>query len=166
MIKQFSLTLILTFAYLHSQAQCVRANTLDESLLFTADAIELPKPGGAYVVGTVIYNWIDASRADIVSAAPDDKRQLVVQIWYPAEVKPDLQTAPYMPEMTVLRPAFKQGADQLERIGGSRAQLDLVEFTRLKAYAGAGRADDALRVLSMRGRGSSRIPVAGFAAAL
>ena len=47
-------------------------------------------------------------------------------------------------------------ADQLERIGGSRAQFDLVEFTLLKAYLGAGRLDDARRMLSARGRGSSR----------
>jgi tetratricopeptide (TPR) repeat protein len=56
---------------------------------------------------------------------------------------------------------------ELERIGGSRAQLDLVEFTLFKAYVSADRLDDARRVLSARARGSSsiRIPVAGLAAA-
>jgi tetratricopeptide (TPR) repeat protein len=52
---------------------------------------------------------------------------------------------------------------ELERLGGSRAQLDLVEFTLLKAYLGAERLDDARRLLSVRGRGSSGIPVAGLA---
>ena len=52
-----------------------------------------------------------------------------------------------------------------ERIGGSRAQLDLVEFTLLKAYVGADRVEDARRMLSVRHRGSSRLPVAGLAAA-
>jgi tetratricopeptide (TPR) repeat protein len=52
----------------------------------------------------------------------------------------------------------------LERIGGSRAQLDLVEFTLLKACVSAGRPDDARRLISRRHRGSSRIPVAGLAA--
>jgi Tfp pilus assembly protein PilF len=51
----------------------------------------------------------------------------------------------------------------LERIGGSRAQLDLVEFTLLSAYFGAGRLDDARRMLRGRGRGSSTPPVAGLA---
>jgi tetratricopeptide (TPR) repeat protein len=55
-------------------------------------------------------------------------------------------------------------AGELERIGGSRAQLDLVEFTLLKAYLGAGRPDDARRMLSVRHRGSSGLPVAGLAA--
>ena len=60
--------------------------------------------------------------------------------------------------------ALEPIAGELERIGGSRAQLDLVEFTLLKAYLGADRLDDARRMLSARGRGSSRIPVAGSTA--
>ena len=58
--------------------------------------------------------------------------------------------------------AFEPVAAEFQRLGGSRAQLDLVEFTLLKAYLGAGRADDARRMLGMRGRGSSRLPVAGL----
>jgi tetratricopeptide (TPR) repeat protein len=60
--------------------------------------------------------------------------------------------------------ALEPIAAELERIGGSRAQLDLVEFTLVKAYLGANRPDDARRVLSARRRGSSNIPVAGMAA--
>jgi Flp pilus assembly protein TadD len=54
---------------------------------------------------------------------------------------------------------------ELERIGGSRAQLDLVALTLLKAYLGAGRADEARRMLRGRRRGSALPPVAGLAAA-
>jgi hypothetical protein len=61
--------------------------------------------------------------------------------------------------------ALEPIAGELERIGGSRAQLDLVEFTLLKAYLGADRPEDAPRMLSGRRRGSSSIPVAGLAAA-
>jgi len=60
--------------------------------------------------------------------------------------------------------ALEPVAGELERIGGSRAQLDLVEFTLLKAYLAADRADDVRRMLSGRRRGSTRIPVAGLAA--
>jgi len=60
--------------------------------------------------------------------------------------------------------ALEPIAGQLERIGGSRAQLDLVEFTLLQAYAKADRLEDAFRMLEMRRRGSSKIPVAGLAA--
>jgi tetratricopeptide (TPR) repeat protein len=56
--------------------------------------------------------------------------------------------------------------DELERLGGSRAQLDLVEFTLLKAYLEARRPEDARRVLTGRQRGSAHLPVAGLAAVL
>ena len=41
---------------------------------------------------------------------------------------------------------------ELERIGGSHAQLDLVRFTLLKAYLGADRPGDAQRILRERRR--------------
>jgi len=55
-------------------------------------------------------------------------------------------------------------AGQNERIGGSRAQHDLIEFTLLKAYLGAGRLEEAKRLLSARRPGASGVPVAGIAA--
>jgi tetratricopeptide (TPR) repeat protein len=53
---------------------------------------------------------------------------------------------------------------QRERICGSRAQVDLVEFTLLNAYLRAGRLDDAGRLVSARRPGPATIPVAGLAA--
>ena len=55
-------------------------------------------------------------------------------------------------------------AGQNERIGGSRAQHDLIEFTLLQAYLGAGRLKEAKRLLSARRPGASGVPVAGIAA--
>jgi hypothetical protein len=60
--------------------------------------------------------------------------------------------------------ALEPIAGELERLGGSRAQLDLVAFTLLKAYLSAERLDDARRMLSARRPNSSGIPVAGLAA--
>lgn len=48
-----------------------------------------------------------------------------------------------------------------ERIGGSRAQTDLVEFTLLKACVQAGRMDDLRRLVGARRPGPAGIPVAG-----
>ncbi|MBC7636624.1 MAG: tetratricopeptide repeat protein [Acetobacteraceae bacterium] len=56
--------------------------------------------------------------------------------------------------------------DAGERIGGSRAQLDLIEFTLLKAYLHAERLDDARRLIAARRAGPDGIPVAGPATAL
>ena len=55
-------------------------------------------------------------------------------------------------------------AGESERIGGSRAQHDLIEFTLLKAYLEAGRPDDAQRLLAQRRSGARGVPVAGTAA--
>jgi tetratricopeptide (TPR) repeat protein len=59
--------------------------------------------------------------------------------------------------------ALEPFAGQSERIGGSRAQLDLVEFTLLKAYLEAGRLDKARHLLGTRRPGPSGVPVAGVA---
>lgn len=50
-----------------------------------------------------------------------------------------------------------------ERIGGSRAQHDLIEFTLLKACFNAGRPEQARRLLEMRRPGASGVAVAGIA---
>lgn len=48
-----------------------------------------------------------------------------------------------------------------ERIGGSRAQRDLVEFTLLRAYLAAGQLDDLRRMLAARQRGP-KVMLAGL----
>jgi hypothetical protein len=47
------------------------------------------------------------------------------------------------------------------RMAGSRAQLDLVEFTLLKAYLAAGRREEAGRLIAAHRPGPGAIPVAG-----
>jgi tetratricopeptide (TPR) repeat protein len=49
-----------------------------------------------------------------------------------------------------------------ERVGGSRAQVDLVEFTLLRAYLCSGRLDDARQLLVQGRPGPTRIPVSGL----
>ena len=54
-------------------------------------------------------------------------------------------------------------AGESERIGGSRAQHDLIEFTLLKAYLEVDRLEEARHLLSARRPGASGVPVAGVA---
>jgi Flp pilus assembly protein TadD len=86
-------------------------------------------------------------------------------------------SGPFVPAVSRGFAAFERGdlaaaidalepiADELERIGGSHAQLDLVRFTLLKAYVGADRVDAALRMLRVRRPRRSAVPVAGLTAA-
>jgi tetratricopeptide (TPR) repeat protein len=55
-------------------------------------------------------------------------------------------------------------AEDNERIGGSRAQHDLIEFTLLRAYINANRLEEARRLLCARRPNAAGIPVLGVAA--
>jgi tetratricopeptide (TPR) repeat protein len=55
-------------------------------------------------------------------------------------------------------------AGQNERIGGSRAQHDLIDFTLLSACLRADRLDEARKLLGVRRPGASGVPVQGVAA--
>ena len=82
----------------------------------------------------------------------------------------------YLPSLSRGFAAFERGdfaaaiealaplARENERIGGSRAQHDLIEFTLLKAYLNAERLDEARHLLSARRPGASGVPVKGVAA--
>jgi tetratricopeptide (TPR) repeat protein len=55
-------------------------------------------------------------------------------------------------------------AGENERVGGSRAQHDLIELTLLRAYLGADRLGEARNLLGARRPGASCVPVLGVAA--
>lgn len=69
-------------------------------------------------------------------------------------------------DFTAAIDAFSPLAGENERIGGSRAQHDLIEFTLLKACIEADRPEAAQRLLARRRPGASGIPVKGVAAQL
>jgi dienelactone hydrolase len=53
--------------------------------LLTALVPSLPKPSGPHRVGSVVFRWTDATRAETLSPAPGDRRQVVAQAWYPTD---------------------------------------------------------------------------------
>jgi tetratricopeptide (TPR) repeat protein len=85
-------------------------------------------------------------------------------------------SGPYLPTLALGLAAFERSdfaeaiaaltplAGQSERIGGSRAQHDLIEFTLLKACLSAGRLEEARQVLSARRPGVCGVPVKGVEA--
>ena len=63
-----------------------------------------PKPSGPYGIGTLTYHWVDPSRPEVFTADPNDRRELMVQIWYPAQVDPSSPHAPYVQDPGALAP--------------------------------------------------------------
>ncbi|MFJ8475952.1 alpha/beta hydrolase family protein [Kitasatospora sp. NPDC094011] len=49
---------------------------------------EFPAPSGPFAVGTRVVQWTDPQRPETFTADPDDRRTVVVQLWYPAQKSP------------------------------------------------------------------------------
>ncbi|MAJ43199.1 MAG: hypothetical protein CMF96_00455 [Candidatus Marinimicrobia bacterium] len=69
----------------------------------------LPSPSGKYIVGTTQFHWIDDSRLEWFSENDTtDFRELMVQIWYPADESLDLSPNPYMDNLDQRIPEFSK----------------------------------------------------------
>ncbi len=64
-----------------------------------------PHPTGPDAIGTLTYHWVDAARPEVFSADPDDRRELMVQLWYPAKPDPAAPHAPYVQDADALAQA-------------------------------------------------------------
>lgn len=54
------------------------------------------EPTGPHRIGTKVYHWIDHQRNEPYSKNPTDRRELMVQIWYPAVKKSKGDREPYI----------------------------------------------------------------------
>lgn len=56
-----------------------------------------PTPSGDFAVGTHVVEWTDPHRSETATADPQDRRTVVVQLWYPAQPSPaGTQRAQYL----------------------------------------------------------------------
>lgn len=60
--------------------------------------LDFPSPTGPYPVGRITLHWIDSSRPEILTEAPDVHREVVAEFWYPAQAGTGT-TAPYFPDL-------------------------------------------------------------------
>ncbi len=63
-----------------------------------------PKPTGPYAIGTLTYHWVDTNRPEIFTPDPNDRRELMVQVWYPAKADPSARRAAYIQDAKALAP--------------------------------------------------------------
>lgn len=59
--------------------------------------IAIPPPTGAMAIGRKFFYWTDPTRDETITADPQDKRRLFVQLWYPAKTDRDAKSAEYFP---------------------------------------------------------------------
>ena len=98
-----------------------------------AAVFEFPRPGGSYAIGTVTYHWVDDERHELCSPDPDTRRELMVQIWYPAA--PSSPPAAYMPEADAVAPALARF------LGAPDDALDYLRDVKTNAVVAAPVAD-------------------------
>ena len=72
----------------------------------TPDLVSLPEPTGTYAVGRTREHWVD-TRAEIITAAVDDTRELTVYLWYPAAPNGD-GAAAYVEDLAALEPVLER----------------------------------------------------------
>ncbi|HEX5807763.1 MAG TPA: hypothetical protein VFY25_03800 [Anaerolineales bacterium] len=72
--------------------------------------LELPAPNGPYTVGRTTYRWVDTSRPEVLSMDPNDFREVVVLVWYPAE-QGSGQQAGYFLHLASVAEALKESGE-------------------------------------------------------
>jgi len=70
-------------------------------LLYAFPVFKLPEPIGEFKVGTQAFHFVDTDRKEIYGDAKDGNRELMVQIWYPAQAGTG-KYAPLIPDTPIL----------------------------------------------------------------
>jgi predicted dienelactone hydrolase len=71
-----------------------------------------PTPTGPHAIGTLTYHWVDASRSDVFATEARKRRELMVQIWYPAIAQPTAPRAAYLPDAAAVTAALARILDK------------------------------------------------------
>ena len=106
---QFALAVYLLPAlYVFHRFQKTKINTVTSGFLsvwFTFSVLlpwiipvfTLPNPSGPYDVGTETFHWVDSTRLEwFTDENPNDVREIIVQVWYPAFKNAEMTPEPYL----------------------------------------------------------------------
>ncbi|MBZ0098896.1 MAG: hypothetical protein K8F30_07415, partial [Taibaiella sp.] len=84
-MKRYLLILMSVLLAVLSLPMVLSAQEVDISMF--------PAPTGPYQVGRITRYWVDVSRDELLTENTGDKRELVVRIWYPAQVEAGAERA-------------------------------------------------------------------------
>ncbi len=65
-------------------------------------AVELPASTGPFIVGRTTFYWKDRARPETLSGDSNDRRELMVTLWYPARKVSGLAPAVYFPSYKLI----------------------------------------------------------------
>jgi len=104
-------------------------------VVFTALPVLLPvpklsKPGGAFPVGTRIFTLVDESRAERYSGVKEPRR-FMIQVWYPANPRPEDPPAPWMENAKIFSRAIAEYLHLPDFF------LDYLQLVNIPAYQNA-----------------------------
>jgi predicted dienelactone hydrolase len=97
----------------------------------------LPAPNGPLNVGTSVVTLVDEDRADRYGSSPTAPRELVLQVWYPADPDAPVDLAPWVPA------GADFGREAADWLGLPPFSLDHVGLVRSHATADAPATRDA-----------------------
>src|SRR5215213_2962971 len=95
-----------------------------------------PHPSGPYEIGTLTYHWVDADRPEVFTDDSDDRRELMVQIWYPAKGEPSSPRAAWVQDPDALAAALARALHKPEFLFGH------LKYITSDAISSAPVADD------------------------
>ena len=87
----------------------------------------MPDVTGPYAIGTQSFHLVDGGREEIYTPDPADKRELMMQVWYPADPAARGETAVYFDDLSLVGPIMA------ERLGLPEFLLDHIELVDLGA---------------------------------
>ena len=109
---------------------------LGAALPLLAPIDSLPQPSGPYQVGTVTFDWTDPSRPEIYTPDTADSRRILVQVWYPADVKFGAARAPYLPNSSIIQSALADFIEMPAFMLGHLGQIRTHSFIDQPAGSG------------------------------
>ena len=95
----------------------------------------LPEPSGPFAIGTVSMYLVDEDRAEIYGPEPGGPRELMVQVWYPAEPDPEAEPGPWTEDIDQIGPA------NADRLGFPSFVLDHLALASTHSYPEAPLSD-------------------------
>ncbi|WP_339272430.1 dienelactone hydrolase [Paenibacillus sp. FSL W8-0426] len=119
--------------------------------LYVFPVFDFPAPTGKLKVGTQVFHFVDSNREETFGNSATGKRELMVQVWYPAQADTGKYT-PFIPDTGIL-------SYMAESYGLPGFTFQHLKYVSSHAYSGAEVSSAQTRyplILANPGNGSSR----------